>query len=360
MSQQTGTDNTVFRKLAGAFVSPAQFDFWSRHLGSTHAWSRCYARVIARRIEAENTLTLRMMPNSNFDGFSPGQHVNLTTAIDGQRITRSYSFSNTPDADGWVEITVRRDPLGQMSNWLFNHAQDGTVLELERVFGAITSETFGEQPLLLLAGGSGITPLMSLLREQASVGMPRLVTLVYWERNDRSFCFAQELDEIADRFDHFNLHKIATRQIASRRISSAQLRALDVEIGGSQVLACGSSAFVEQARQCTATVVSGFQSEAFTPRPITAAGKTERKYTVELLSSGRSIEVSNQQPLLIALEQQGVTVQAGCRMGICNTCSCKKVNGHTRHADSAVNDSNTSSHIRLCVTSAASDLQLAI
>ncbi len=213
---------------------------------------------------------------------------------------------------------------------------------------------------LLLAGGSGITPLMSLLREQALLEMPRSVTLVYWERNETSLCFAQDLKAIAERFDNFNLHTIATMQNESRRISSAQLSELGVETAGSQILSCGSSAFVDQARRCTAEAASSFQSEAFTARPFAMADEAPRNFTVDLLSSNRSIEVSNQESLLSALEQQGVVVQSGCRMGVCNTCSCKKVSGSTWNADSTETDSSNNSSVRLCITRATSDLTLAI
>ncbi len=360
MSYITTADEKGLKRLISAFISPPTYDFWSRQLGSTHAWSRCYARVIARRAESSNTFTLRLAPNGNIGRFAPGQHVNLTTEIGGRRVTRSYSFSNAPNDDGWVEITVRHDPSGLMSNWLFDNADKGTVLELEKVFGAMTSDTFSELPLLLLAGGSGITPLMSLLREQASLGMPRRVTLVYWERNDTSFCFTQDLQAIAERFDNFAVHTIATMENESRRISTAQLTSLGVDTAGVTVLACGSSAFVDRARLCTAEAAASFQSEAFTARPFAVADEAPRNFTVKLLSSNRSIEVSNQESLLTALERQGIVVQSGCRMGVCNTCSCKKVTGSTWNAESAETDSNTNSSVRLCITRATSDLTLAI
>ncbi len=97
MSNVVRAKNSPLKQIINAFISPETYDFWSRELGSTHAWSRCYARVIARIAEAHNTFTLRLAPNSNFEGFVPGQHVNLTAEIKGRRVTRSYSFSNTPN-----------------------------------------------------------------------------------------------------------------------------------------------------------------------------------------------------------------------------------------------------------------------
>ncbi|MFK8032343.1 MAG: flavin reductase family protein [Gammaproteobacteria bacterium] len=360
MSNEPLVKQSGLKRFFSAFVDPNTYDFWSRQLGSTHAWTRCFARVIARNDEGDSTFTLRLQPNGNFTGFTPGQHVNLTAEIEGRRVTRSYSFSNVPNKDGWVELTVRRDPSGQMSDWLFNHAHKGAVLELDGVFGDMTSDTFSGQSLVLLAGGSGVTPLMSLLREQAALEMPESVTLVYWERSDSSFCFTKELHDFAERFDNFKLHTIATQKNSDKRVSVEQLRSLNVEIANAQVLACGGGAFVNQAKHCTETTAAHFQSEAFTARPVAMTNESSKTFTVELLASKRLIEVSNQHSLLSALEEQGVVVQTGCRMGVCNTCSCKKVVGSTRHDDAAEMDSNTNASVRLCVTRAMSDLQLAI
>lgn len=360
MQSASQAEQSRLKRLFGAFVAPPTYDFWSRQLGSTHAWSRCHARVVDRFDASANTFTLRLAPNGNFRGFAPGQHVNLTAAINGRRVTRSYSFSNVPNYDGWVELTVRHDPSGLMSHWLFEHAHKGTVLELETVFGDMTADTLSDQPVLLLAGGSGITPLMSVLRAQAQSGMPQRVDLAYWETTEANFCFADELQQLAERFGNFRLHLIATHQDVGRRISATRLASLGIDVEGAQVLACGSSGFVDQARQCTAHAAASFTSEAFTPRPIATPTSAETHFTVELTTSKRRIEVSNQQSLLTALEQQGIAVQSGCRMGICNTCSCKKIAGVTQNTDTNIVDANTNTNVRLCVSQATSDLQLAL
>ena len=352
--------NAGSKRVLAQFISPAQYDFWAGQLGSTRAWKRCFARVLSRFEEADNTITLRLAPNKNFGGFAAGQHANLTAVIEGCRVTRSYSFSSIPNTHGWVEFTVRREPAGLMSSWLFDHAHPGTVLELDSSFGDMTAATFGEEPLIFLAAGSGITPLMSLLREQAEQGMPRPITLVYWARTTNLLCFHSDINAIAGSFKNLTVHTVITSEAAGQHISGAQLRALGVDISGSQVLACGGNEFVEQARKYTATAAHSFQAEAFTPPPRMEGGESAQRFTIELLASGRSVEVSNQQTLLEAFEQQGVAVSAGCRMGICNTCSCTKAGGITQNIDAKAGDVDANSQIRLCVTRAASNLQLAI
>lgn len=351
--------NTFLRRLLSLFISPSQFDFWARQLNSTRAWDRCFARVTRRTDEAESVITLRLAPNRNFDGFMPGQHVNLTAIIDGCRVTRSYSFSNIPNSQGSIELTVKREPKGVMSRWLFEHAHVETVLELDDSFGEMTSADFGDEPLVLLAAGSGITPIMSLLREQVLKRMPRTTTLVYWVRNENDLCFESELRSIDQEFKNFTLHTIITSKEEGQRISSAQLEAIGISLIGSQVLACGGGRFVDQARLSTSDA-KRFQAEAFSAPEQITEDELEEKYTIELLSRGRNIEVSNQHTLLEALELQGISVAAGCRMGICNTCSCSKARGATQSVGSKLIDIDTNKQVRLCVTKAASNLQLAI
>jgi ferredoxin-NADP reductase len=245
-----------------------------------------------------------------------------------------------------------------MSRWLFDHALVGTVLELENSFGDMTADTFTGQPLVLLAAGSGITPLMALLREQALLGMPCQTTLVYWARTEDLLCFQRDINDLVSEFENFTSHTVITSEGTGQRINSAQLNILEVMPTGSQVLACGGSEFVEHARQCTTTADS-FLAEAFTPPKRLSEGEAEQSYTVELLG-GRSIEVSNQQTLLDALEQEGVSVTTGCRMGICNTCSCTKTSGNTQDINSKVMSADANTQIRLCVTRATSHLRLAI
>lgn len=350
---------TISKRVLAKFITPVQYDFWAQKFNSTHAWKRCFARVLSRVVEADSTVTLRLAPNKNFAGFSAGQHANLTATIDGCRVTRSYSFSSIPNTQGWVEFTIRRESNGLMSGWLFDHALPGTVLELENSFGEMTAATFTQQPLVFFAAGSGITPIMSLLREQAALGMPRSTSLVYWARSKNLLCFQRELNAIARDFKNLTVHTVLTSGATGQRINSMQLSTLGVSLGGAQVLACGGNEFVQQARQCS-EAAQFFQAEAFTPPKRSAVDAALQTFNIELLSTGRSIEVSNQQTLLEALEQQGVTVSVGCRMGICNTCSCTKTSGVTQNIDSQRSDVEANTQVRLCVTRASSNLQLAI
>src|SRR5688572_30296609 len=87
------------RRLVQTLVAPPVFDFWAARLHPTWSWARPLARVVERRQESRDAVTLVLKPNRHWRGFQPGQHVNLTVEIDGSRLTRSYSLSDAPRAD---------------------------------------------------------------------------------------------------------------------------------------------------------------------------------------------------------------------------------------------------------------------
>jgi ferredoxin-NADP reductase len=351
----------ICKKLLKAFVSPAQFDFWSREVGSTAAWDRCQARIVAITEEAPDTVSLKLKPNSNFSGFVAGQHVNLTAEIRGVRTTRCYSITNTP-SDKTVDLTIRAEPHGVMSSWLTQAAKRGTVVELGRVFGELLLPADVYSPLILLAAGSGITTMMSLIRQAEASSYPQEITLLYWEKTPDSFCFNDELDAIHSSPSPTQIHRITTQfQSAwptSGRISNPQISQLLPNINESQVYACGSSGFVAAAKSIVEPVAKSFAAEAFTPATIVSSPEQEKQFEVELLKSGRTITLSNQTNLLDALEAEGIAVESGCRMGICDTCTCQKSKGTTLDIESRQLNVEQSSPIRLCVSRAVQNLQL--
>ncbi|NNC55450.1 MAG: ferredoxin reductase, partial [Pseudomonadales bacterium] len=165
------------RELLNLVLTPNQYDFWAEQLGSTAAWDRCFARVVQTQ-QGENFSTLVLRPNRHWRGFRAGQHCNVTASIDGRNITRSYSLSSAPN-QGLLEITICREAGGLMSNWLIDHCRVGQRLELGCAFGDGVLGTTLPKGLLLLAAGSGITPIISTVRELAAQQMPIEVTVLY-------------------------------------------------------------------------------------------------------------------------------------------------------------------------------------
>lgn len=363
MSSQFTLKPLLSRTLQ-AVVGSEFLDFWAAELGSDRRIERTISRVVARWMETPDTVTLVLKPNGNFPGFQAGQHVNLTVEIDGVRHTRSYSFSEAPSATGLIAITIKKVPNGRVSTHLVDNIVVGDRIELGRPFGdmVLPADAAGSK-LLFLAAGSGITPLMSFIRQLAVDGMPADVVLMYYVRTRQDLIFAKELSALASQHAGLRVQpvyelepELAAGELSGRP-SREQFDAVVADLSERAVYVCGPTGFMDAVRKLCDGIAPAFHAEAFTPPkfvPSTSTGVAK----LFLSKSQRTIEVPEGMPLLDALEAQGIKPKSGCRMGICNTCACGKSDGVTRNLlnNEVSVDANTS--LRICVNAAVGDLTL--
>ena len=353
--------DALVRDVAGTMAPPSALAFWSRRLAPGADPGR--ARVLERRQEAADAVTLVLQPGRGWGGFKPGQHVNIGSELEGRRVRRSYSPTGTPRADGRIAITVKRMGGGKLSRYLCDEVTVGSWLDIGPAFGDMTLPSQSDAPLLFLAAGSGITPLVSMTRALAADGMPLRLTLLYWARYRDELCFVDELRGLAQAMPGFDVRFFLTGEAAAAadegegRIDTAQLASHVPDLATRRVFACGSNDFVEAARAQAAQALA-FDSEAFTPPRIADDGDSSGDVQVTLAASQRVLRVAKGRSLLDALEAAGVSPASGCRMGICNTCACGKRSGSTRNLQTGVLEHEPASSMRLCVNRAASDLVL--
>ena len=351
------------RRIASPFVAPPVFDFWAQRLHPTWSWERPLARVVDHAPASSNAVTLTLKPNRHWAGAQAGQHVNLTADIDGVRITRSYSLDAPVARDGRISVTVKGVDGGRMSAHLLQAARRGEVFDIGSAFGDLVLPAKVEGAWAFLAAGSGVTPLMALVRQLAGQGMPVPVTLVYWARTRAELCFVEELRALAARYPAFDVRFVLTREAATAadeatgRIDAALLDALVPDLATRQVYACGPGGFVATTTGLVEGRVPLLRTEAFTPPP---RPQTDDSGTVEvrLARSGRALQLPRGVALLEALEAEGVKPKSGCRMGICNTCACGKSAGATRDLRTGTASTESASALKLCISSAVSDLVL--
>jgi stearoyl-CoA 9-desaturase NADPH oxidoreductase len=353
----------LLKRLARTLVAPHTFDFWASRLHPTWSWDRPLARIVARQAESSDAFTLLLQPNRHWRGFSPGQHLNIGAEIDGTLVTRSYSPSDAPRTDGRIAITVKAMPGGKLSQHLCHAAKPGDVLTLGPAFGEMTLPETPEGAWLFLAAGSGITPMMAMIRAQAALGMPMPITLAYWARDRDELCFVDELRALAARQPNLRVDFVLTRATAASefhhgRIDATLLSMFAPDLHQRRVFACGPSGFVAAARNLTIERAVGFHAEAFTPPQRIEADADGGSVRITLAASGRTLDVPRGISLLNALEAAGLKPASGCRMGLCNTCACGKREGSTRHLHTGDIGHEPVSALRLCVNSAASDLIL--
>jgi ferredoxin-NADP reductase len=208
--------------------------------------------VVATRWETPRVVTLELNSEA-WEGHLPGQHIDVRlTAEDGYQAQRSYSVSSAPAA-GSLELTVENIPDGEVSPYLSEELRPADLLELRGPIGGYFTWTDADGgPLLLIAGGSGIAPLMSILRYREATGSGVPATLLYSSRSWEDIIYREELERLAADPSLRVIHTLTRSHPAdwagyTRRIDGAML---DEVVGaprpGSHAYVCGPTRLVEQ------------------------------------------------------------------------------------------------------------------
>ena len=347
----TSPRSNLFQTLTSLVAPPDVVEFWLSRFNPLWSLEHARARVVSRGIATDGATSLLLKPNRHFKGFRAGQHVNVKVEIDGILHTRSYSFAAAPRPDGLLRLVVRAVGGAKVSEYL-QTIPVGTVIALSAAYGGLRMPTDPDRPTVMLAAGSGITPMLSLIDQESSSGFSRPIQLIYWARDSAQMIDRDALQEMSSSIFRVNFIETST----SGRINEQQLR--EALSGEPNILACGSHGFVEAARALTEGKCASFQAESFTPPNTAVENEVGGEAEVTLLRSRKTITVPRNQSLLEALEANGLKPAHGCRMGICNTCSCQKSNGTARNLLDGKLHREVSQSIRICVHAAQSDLTL--
>ncbi|MGO8904535.1 MAG: ferredoxin reductase [Solirubrobacteraceae bacterium] len=320
------------------------------------------AEIVDVRRPTPTSTTLRLRPNELWRGFLAGQFASMTVEIDGVRRTRCYSPTSSQHAtDGHLEFTIRSHPHGLVSRYLREHAHPGMVVELTQAGGDFVLPTPRTERLLLVSGGSGITPVISMLRTLCDEGHDAPVTFLHYARHRREVPYADELEALAARNRNVRVACLYTRGPGNRtrgHISRGQLRAVDPRHREAEVYVCGPSGLIEGTRALWAREgrEEHVHSESFLG-PRLSALPGEPGGNVSFTASGVQVSASGA-TLLEQAEQAGLSPAYGCRMGICHTCTRRKLGGRVRNVNSGELSSFEDEEIQLCVSVPAGDVEL--
>jgi 3-phenylpropionate/trans-cinnamate dioxygenase ferredoxin reductase subunit len=313
--------------------------------------------------------TLRfLVPRSQRILARPGQFLTFEWLIDGKTVTRSYSICSSPTQSGYVEITAKRVENGRVSQFLNDSARVGMTVTARGPYGRFCFEEEKHKRVVLIAGGSGVTPLMSMLRYIDDLSIPVDATLIYCVRGEEELFFKSELGELQSRGSRVVL--VLSRPTSHWAGWTGRLRReiLEREVEKpreSTFFLCGPPPFMELGRSLLAEMgvaPSQLLQESFggavagqEVRPA-AAGSLE-------ITFSRSAAVCKAGPdhtVLESAESHGVLIPSGCRMGICGTCATKLLSGRVQMAcEEALNDEMRSEGFILpCVSRPLGDVTL--
>lgn len=323
--------------------------------------NRVFARLIQRQWVADDMLELTLQANGNWRGAQPGQHVQLYLQCNGVRLSRSYSLTAV-QADGRLRLAIKHQAGGRVSPYLLQRLAVGDVLELGPVDGQLRwPET--EQGVLLLAAGSGITPLLGMLRAALAQGFNAPITLLHYVRESGQRAFVDELQALQAQHGNLQVHWSLTTAAAepgalTGRFTAEHLAAVTA-LAQRRVLACGPAGFVGQVQQCwqAAGLSTELQVEAFTP-PALSTAISLRQVRLSFARSHLTTPADNQRSLLEQAEGQGLQPAHGCRQGICASCTCTLISGTVRDLRSGALFSEPGQPIRLCVSAPHGDVEI--
>src|SRR6266540_4210056 len=165
MTPQRAVRRLLASPIVTTLATPHGVDRYLELVNPLWSVDEVRARVIAVDHQTPDTVTLTLKPNGNWRGFQPGQYVRVGVEIDGVRRTRCFSpASSAHRRDGRIEITAKVNPSGEVTRYLKQHAKPGMVLTLSQPEGSFALPAERPRRMLLISGGSGITPVMSMLR----------------------------------------------------------------------------------------------------------------------------------------------------------------------------------------------------
>jgi len=320
------------------------------------------AEITAVRRQTPRSVTLTLRPNANWRGARAGQFVGVSVEIDGVRETRPYSPAGSQHAAGGaVELTVSTHPDGKVSRHLRDRARPGTIVGLTHADGDFTLPARLPERVLLISGGSGITPVMAMLRTLCDEGYAGEVGFLNYARSPELALYGPELDRLAERHAGVGVARWFTRSAGrplGGRFCEEHVRAVISEHAGAATFVCGPPALIDSVRTMWAREhLAEPTVETFTPAPLPSLDGAEAYGTVAFAASARQAPNSGL-PLLEQAEDAGLAPDHGCRMGICNTCSARKTAGTVRNIVTGATSSAGAEQIRICVSVPVGDVTL--
>lgn len=353
---------TSARRLLG-LLSDDVVEFWGRQVDATFALDRILARVVAVEAETPRVRSLVLRPNRNWRGFRAGQHVLLTVEIDGRRLTRAFSLSGAED-DPTLRLTIGRRPGGRVTPFVHDRVQPGAVVELGHAGGEFVLPADPGVPLLFVAGGTGVTPFLSMLRTMAARGEERDVAMLMYAPCADELVARAELELLPARLPGVGVHVVYTRPPAGSGLhghfTSAHLDTAAPDFRERSAYVCGPPALMDAVQEQWASrgIAGRLHRECFGP----SAGEARRRDPADVTCerSGRTVRVPGARSLLEELEAAGLQPRHGCRAGLCHQCACVKRSGSVEDVRTGRTSDEREEPIQICVTRACGDLVLAV
>jgi ferredoxin-NADP reductase len=333
-----------------SFTSPLRPDDYLELINPLWSTRELRGRIESVQRHAAPAVTVLIKPGWEWPGHLPGQYVRLGVQVDGVHHWRAYSLTSDPGrADGCIAITPKLVESGKVSPFMCRRARSGMLVRLGGVEGSFVLPDPLPRRLLFISAGSGITPIMSMLRSMSARGRLADVVHVHGERTAEAVIFAAELHALAQRHAGYRLHE----QLSSRegRITSARLEHLCPDWREREAFLCGPAGLIAtmRARWESDGDPARLHTEHFQPDEELGSGEHGAGGTIRFCKSAIEGSSDGTQPILVAGENAGATLAHGCRMGICHSCVGTLRSGRVRDLRTGRVHGQAGEALRICI-----------
>jgi ferredoxin-NADP reductase len=325
-------------------------------------WSTRELRGRIERIEPETpeAVTVLIRPGHEWTGHSPGQYVRIGVVVDGVHHWRAYSLTSEPGrADGCISITPKLVEAGKVSPHLVRRAEPGEIVRLGGVEGTFVLPDPLPPKLLFISAGSGITPIMSMLRSLAGRDALTDIVHVHSARSEEGVIFGRRLRELDRSHPGFSLHLRLTG--AEGRVAPADLDTLCPDWRERHAFLSGPAEMLDAMSDHWSAEGDGelLHMERFQPLIGGEPGEGEGG-TVRFTTSRVEAVCESGTPILAGGEEAGAALPFGCRMGICHTCVGELCSGRIRDLRTGEIHGSPGEMVRTCVNAPEGPIEIAL
>ncbi len=350
----------ALRTIVARITTPLLPDDYLKLVNPLWSARELRGKVVDVRQETEDSATLVIKPGWGFSfDYHPGQYIGIGLLMDGRWRWRSYSLTSSPvesHSDHTITITVKAMPEGFLSTHLVGGVAPGTIVRLAAPQGEFVMPDPAPGKVLFLTAGSGITPVMSMLRTLARRDQITDIVHLHSAPTEADVIFADELAQLAKDHPSYQLRVRATR--TEGRLDLAKLDDEVADWRTREAWACGPEAMLHDAEREFEAAGLGVRLhlERFAASRAAVDG-TGGSVTFE--RSGKTVVADAATSLMEAGEQAGVRMPFGCRMGICQSCVVSLLDGHARDLRTG-EEREPGSRVQTCISAAAGDCVLDI
>lgn len=347
------------QRLLERLASPLDLDAYLSTLNPL--WGlRVRGRIESIHRVGVDAASVRIRPGAGWQGHRPGQFVTLGVDVDGVRHHRSFTLTSVP-GEPTIELTVQAAANGFVSRHLVFDARIGEVVQVLPAAGGVEIvDRSPTSPMLFVAGGSGITPTMAILRSLDGSGIDIDAVVLHHSASPDRALFTDELDRLAEVHERLQVVHVHDRSDGSHRLDTTSLSERCPDWAARHAHVCGPESMLDAAAEIwdAAGLTERLHQERFHPaRPSRRAEPSDDDTSAVAWFQGSDVVTAapSDTPLLEVAEAAGLTPAHGCRMGICRTCTTRLDSGCVRDLRDG-REHGAGEHVQLCVTAAVGDV----